>query len=137
MNIKEFQTLTGKEVSREDFERYNGIYLNAGDLDKNSFCKCIKNHVSPAAFTLLEIVSNESTNRNITIQNLRHDIEMHKQREMEFIAKFMVAIASNDVAKFNDHVEHYLGTRGYLRLKLENGIELTAEDKDKILRIID
>lgn len=39
---KEFEQLTGIKVSKEDFERINEMYIEAGNMDKKSFCEAYK-----------------------------------------------------------------------------------------------
>lgn len=39
---KEFEQLTGIKVSEEDFERINEMYIEAGNMDKKSFCEAYK-----------------------------------------------------------------------------------------------
>lgn len=39
MTQKEFEDRTGKKVSPDDFEIINRIYMTAGEMDKDRFCK--------------------------------------------------------------------------------------------------
>ena len=39
---KEFEQLTGIKVSEEDFEKINEMYIEAGNIDKKSFCEAYK-----------------------------------------------------------------------------------------------
>ena len=39
---KEFEQLTGIKVSEEDFEIINEMYIEAGNMDKKSFCEAYK-----------------------------------------------------------------------------------------------
>lgn len=39
---KEFEQLTGIKVSEEDFETINEMYIEAGNMDKKSFCEAYK-----------------------------------------------------------------------------------------------
>lgn len=39
---KEFEQLTGIKVSEEDFEKINEMYIEAGNMDKKSFCEAYK-----------------------------------------------------------------------------------------------
>lgn len=39
---KEFEQLTGIKVSKEDFERINEMYIEAGNMDKKSFFEAYK-----------------------------------------------------------------------------------------------
>lgn len=38
MNIKEFRTLTGQEVTESEFEDINKLYMATGNMDKQTFC---------------------------------------------------------------------------------------------------
>lgn len=38
MNIKEFRTLTGQEVTENEFEDINKLYMATGNMDKEEFC---------------------------------------------------------------------------------------------------
>lgn len=39
---KEFEQLTGIKVLEEDFEKINEMYIEAGNMDKKSFCEAYK-----------------------------------------------------------------------------------------------
>ena len=39
---KEFEQLTGIKISEEDFEKINEMHIEAGNMDKKSFCEAYK-----------------------------------------------------------------------------------------------
>jgi len=89
MNIHEFETLTGLSVSDEEYAKIEKIYLNAGELDKESFCKGWKQAKESSREVMEAISDNVEGKRihinrlDIKIQNLEHDLEMAQEREKE------------------------------------------------------
>lgn len=90
MNIQEFESRTGQDVSAEEYSKIEQIYLNAGSMDKDAFCKAWK-LAKPATLELIEELSHNIDGKRIhcdrldvKIENLSHDLEMadHEKKEL-------------------------------------------------------
>lgn len=89
MNIQEFETRTGLSVGEEEYAKIEQIYLNAGSMDKDAFCKAWK-LAKPATLELIDELSHNVDGKrihndrlDIKIQNLNHDLEMAQEAIME------------------------------------------------------
>lgn len=89
MNIQEFETRTGLSVGAEEYAKIEQIYLNAGSMDKDAFCKAWK-LAKPATLELIDELSHNVDGKrihndrlDIKIQNLNHDLEMAQMKYEE------------------------------------------------------
>lgn len=87
MNQKEFETRTGLTIEPEAYAKVEQIYLNAGSMDKDVFCKAWKS-VKGTTLELIEELSDNVDGKrahidklDIKIQNLEHDLEMEAERK--------------------------------------------------------
>lgn len=87
MNIHEFETLTGLSVSDEEYAKIEKIYLNAGELDKESFCKGWK-QAKDSSREVMEAISDNVEGKRIHINRLDKKIEalevdLDREREIK------------------------------------------------------
>lgn len=87
MNRQEFETRTGLTIEPEAYNKVEQIYLNAGSMDKDAFCKAWKSAKGAALELIEELSDNVDDKRahinklDIKIQNLEHDLEMEAERK--------------------------------------------------------
>lgn len=74
MNIHEFESLTKMEVSDKEYAAIEQIYLNAGELDKESFCKGWK-QAKDASREVMQALSDNVDGKRIHISRLDKKIE--------------------------------------------------------------
>lgn len=74
MNIHEFESLTKMEVSDKEYAAIEQIYLNAGELDKESFCKGWK-QAKDASREVMQALSDNVDSKRIHIARLDKKIE--------------------------------------------------------------
>lgn len=126
MTKQEFEQLFGKETSQEDFERYNEIYMNAGDLDKQTFCNAVKNlNKLPLTLTLIETLSKTSTIRERRLKRY--------EKENYDAALLLIQIAvehGNEAAR--EQAIKMLGTNEYLRAKINLGLPFDCDDYELV-----
>ena len=89
MNIQEFETRTGLSVDQKEYAKIEQIYLNAGTMDKDAFCKAWK-LAKGATLELIEDLSHAVDGKrihngrlDIQIENLQHDLEMAEDMKTE------------------------------------------------------
>lgn len=87
MNRQEFETRTGLTIEQEAYNKVEQIYLNAGSMDKDAFCKAWKSAKGATLELIEELSDNVEDKRahinklDIKIQNLEHDLEMEDERK--------------------------------------------------------
>lgn len=87
MNRQEFEIRTGLTIEPEAYNKVEQIYLNAGSMDKDAFCKAWKSAKGAALELIEELSDNVDDKRahinklDIKIQNLEHDLEMEDERK--------------------------------------------------------
>jgi len=126
MTKQEFEQLFGQETSQEDFERFNEVYMNAGELNKQAFCNAIK-HIckSPIAWTLIETLSKTSTIRERKLKQC--------EKENDEAALLLIRIAaehSNEAAR--EQAIKMLGSNEYLRAKIDLGLQFDCYDYELV-----
>lgn len=135
MTNQEFETLTGQRISDEDFKPYNEMYMNAGEIDKQTFCEAIKQgNKSTAVRQLFEALSHTATVRDSRIASL--------EQENDAIAKESFRLGELLIKKCYDELDldgqmyaeaiKILGHHNCVRFKLANDIELIAADIEYI-----
>lgn len=156
MNIHEFETLTGLSVSAEEYAKIEKIYLNAGELDKESFCKGWK-QAKESSREVMEAISDNVESKRVHINRLDKKIEaleadldherdikelrvaeleeadtrikeLEAERDRLSSEKIKLAIALLN-AGFDAQAIEILGHATIIGLKCGAGIELTEADK--------
>lgn len=84
---KEFEQLTGIKVSEEDFEKINEMYIEAGNMDKKSFCEAYKKRdFLSVVLTVIETVKRTANYEGYQEgQDEIHDLKMQIAAKDEVI----------------------------------------------------
>lgn len=156
MNIHEFESLTKMEVSDKEYAAIEQIYLNAGELDKESFCKGWK-QAKDASREVMQALSDNVDGKRIHISRLDkkiealeyeldhergikelrvHELEDAMKRVSELEAerdrlsseKIKLALALLN-AGLDEQAIEILGHASIIGLKCGAGMELTEADK--------
>lgn len=126
MTKQEFEQLIGQKTSQEDFERYNDIYMNAGELDKQTFCNAVKNiHKSPATWTLIETLSKTSAIRERKLKRCE------KENDNAALLLIQIAVEHSDEAARKQAIL-MLGSNEYLRAKINLGLPFDCKDYELV-----
>lgn len=148
----EFEKLTGIQVTDEEFNEINAMYMNAGDIDKKIFVEDWMKHQSSA---ILHKLNDTCNFRQRAINMYMNDIKGLKE-ELETASNMMADAMANNTKKTNslkmemaefllkqaDIYENkefarkaieLVGMRMLIKIKLENGYKLFQKDKDYIL----
>lgn len=122
----EFTQRTGIELTDEQYQRIEGIYLNAGDIDKDEFCKDYKKH---ADSVLLNIYFDQSEKLRDKLDDLR---DQRTKTAFFLIKKSMVG---GDQDMINMAIS-LIGEKRYIQHKLEKSYNLLKSDEELIISLI-
>lgn len=136
MNKKEFEERTGRLVTAEDYRLVENLYMSAGNMDKDEFCKEMRS-----------MCQWDGANDYIVLRDCLKEIGRHvgaKDAKLSFLKKtvksqkeelagFLIgkACAYEDSDFYREAVK-LIGQREVTRLKLEMDLPLWDEDKEYI-----
>lgn len=122
----EFTQRTGIELTNEQYKRVEDLYSNAGNLDKDKFCKDYKIHGDSV---ILNTYFDQS-------KMLRIKLETHREKDIN-LAHFLVkkSMVGGDKDMIREAV-YLIGEQKYIQHKLEKGYNLFDSDKDLIISLI-
>lgn len=126
MQKTEFTQRTGIELTNEQYKRVEDIYLNAGNIDKDEFCKDYKKH---ADSVILNTYFDQS-------EKLRSKLDAYRKKNVEF-AYFLIkrSLAGGDKDMIQMAIS-LIGEQKYIQHKLEHGYLLFDSDKELIISLI-
>ncbi len=150
----EFEQLTGKRVSPEEYAKIEKVYMAAPDSwDKAKFCKAvkgIKDETNDLLIAVTECLTNQNDRLMIKKQNAEHDAEMALEAAKETQGAYEAAVNTNkeiiaerdeaiaqkvDLAKvllekgFDKQAIEILGHPYVISLKCSIDMELSKADK--------
>lgn len=130
MNIKEFRTLTGQEVTENEFEDINKLYMATGNMDKQTFCGLWKKN------DLFRIALEVERNLSAKV-TFAEKVLANKEQEREDMSHAADVLLTVDEA--DDNVDAYeaaielVTRREVVERKVRMGLRLREEDKKYIL----
>ena len=148
----EFEKLAGLQVTEDEFNEINAMYMNAGDIDKKDFVEDWKKHKSSVILDELNDTCNYRQQvifkYEADIKELKKDIEEHEDLlatamsnhlksvtalKME-IADFLISQAENLESRELAHkAVELIGMKEFIGIKLQKGYKLYQKDKDFII----
>ena len=123
---EEFENRMGNTVTPEAYEDINNLYIQSGDMDKDTFCDDYKLH--GGSKILAEIWKRYKTTRDV--------LQIYK-REHQEAAEMLVRL--NDeygIPEAYRMAESMIDLRGVVKFKIENGKPLTSAEKEYIISMI-
>ena len=141
MNIKEFETLTGKKVTAEEYADIEKVYMATGNMDKQTFCGLWKkNDLFSIALEMERHLSVKITFAEKVLANKEQKIEdMEDQQAAERETMSHAADVLLAVDEAYDNVDAYeaaielVTRREVVERKIRMGLRLREEDKKYIL----
>lgn len=141
MTRKEFEDRTRRIITAEDYCLVQNLYMAAGEMDKDEFCKEMR------AMCAYDGVNDQIELRRILKEIGRHvgakDAEIHFLKERiqykkEELAEFLVGKAcAYEDSDFYREVVKLIGQRGVVLMKLRMDLPLWDEDKQFIESMLD
>lgn len=127
MTQQEFNERIGRETTIEEYEYANGMYMGAGNVDKDTFCKDYKALMqNKSARAIFDELLNEKQQRRAI--NKRHKqtidllIQQHHETEAEPLRVHAILLA---------------GEEQYLLRKITLGLEFDHTDYEIVANIIE
>ncbi len=130
MTQQEFNERTGIVVSAEEFDRIHDLYLAAGEMDKDEFCREFRAHGhNPLVAELFKTCQNleeqrlEQVNKRKMLEDRCRTIAYRLLDWRDINTCFDVHWCATDL----------IGLRDTVRYKLEKGYPLGEEDRNYLL----
>ena len=121
MTQQEFEQRTGI-TSDVVYEEANGVYMEAGDMDKDAFCMDYKKHGDSILLSYFYKKCVE----------LRKELRGMKEERQELVEFLLKQEDESDDVVFRNKAAELVGEKEVIRLKIENDWELGKEDKEYI-----
>ncbi|MBQ7439813.1 MAG: hypothetical protein IJV28_07580 [Paludibacteraceae bacterium] len=139
MTQKEFEERTGLKVSADYFANVEKVYMAAGDMDKDLFCKewmkCRSSQLVAELYRETERLKELLKERNAELEAA----ERKEEKTRYSFADFLLEQAERDCSKYalyNEAVE-LVGHAHIIRRKMELDLTLWDDDKSYILENLD
>lgn len=134
MTQKEFEERTGLKTDVEEYAAIEKMYMAAGDMDKDEFCKrwrqTGRNPLTMSLASTANILAEQLQKRNAELTGLREKNIDH--------AKFLLGKAhAYEDPDFRREAVRLIGEREVVRLTMEEGYPLWDEDRQFILTIME
>ncbi len=136
MTKQEFQELTRREITKEDYRMVEKLYMAAGDMDKAEFCREIK------AMCAYDAANDQIELRRclreiaVTVDKLTariNHMENAGGKKRQELAEFLLSKAgAYDDRDLYNEAERLVGRKSVVLLKLRAGQPLSADDMDYI-----
>ena len=140
MTQKEFETRFGQEVTPESFDYANRVYMAAGNLDKDDFCKEWKNqHIRNSDTVTALTMEVETLQRQAKANHDALEGALKLQDELAYFIADMAHLAFNAIgngAELRKKAIEVLGKREYLKHVITRGYELEQFDRDALVEIL-
>lgn len=126
MQKSEFIQRTGIELTDEQYQRVEGIYLNAGNMDQDEFCEDYKKHGE-------SIILNTYFDQS---KKLREKQDTYREKQVT-LAHFLIkkSMIGGDKDMIREAIS-LIGEQKYIQHKLEKGYNLFDTDKELIISLI-
>ena len=142
MTKQEFETRTGLTLTSNEFDYVNRIYMAAGSLDEDSFCKEIKEdkkstlRTSDIVCTL--VMENENQAETIRLQGKQLQREQENfDAYNDDMADFLIRQAEKwSATDLREKAIKMLGIKEYLCRRIDFGFGLWEEDKKALTEIL-
>lgn len=122
----EFEQRTGIELTDEQYQRVEIMYLNAGNMDKDEFCEDYKKHSDSV---ILNTYFDQS-------EKLRNKLDAYREQQINmayFLIKKSMVGGDKDMVQMAISL---IGEQKYIQHKLERGYNLFESDKELIISLI-
>jgi hypothetical protein len=122
----EFTQRTGIELTDEQYQRVEIMYLNAGNMDKDEFCEDYKKYSDSV---ILNTYFDQS-------EKLRNKLDAYREQQINmayFLIKKSMVGGDKDMVQMAISL---IGEQKYIQHKLERGYNLFESDKELIISLI-
>lgn len=133
MTLQEFNQLTGLNVTENEFDGINEMYMTVGDMDKATFCKEYKQYgESKLVAELMDRVRMEQENSDDAHKSWRKLFD-EREKLVDFLLEQSQELSSRALLK---KAIDMIGHRYVIRRKIKLGLPLCELDRDYISKFI-
>lgn len=139
MTQQEFEKRIGTEVTSDTFDYANRVYMAAGEMDKDAFCKDWRDeYVSESEIVSALTVEVEELRSALDNANKCYEIAARGARDViSQMADFLIIQAEKwSAPDLREKAIKLVGERDYLRRKLEMKFDLWEADRIMILEYL-
>lgn len=133
MTQKEFEERTGLKTGVEEYVSIERMYMAAGNMDKDEFCRCWrqtgKNPLTQVLFRQAEIFRGQLEERN----NELDDVQLKKFDLAEFLVGKACTYEDTD---FYREAVKLIGQRDVTLMKMRMDLPLWDEDKKFLIEVL-
>ncbi len=139
MTQQEFETRFGQEVTTECFDYANRVYMAAGELDKDQFCKEWKNQHIRNSDTVnaltMEVESCQATIKNLKRQVEKSDLGLEEFRD-QMVDFLILQTEKWGASDLREKAIRIVGETEYIRRRLEMHLGLWDDDRKALVEIL-
>ena len=134
MTQKEFEERTDLKTDAEEYADIERMYIVAGDMDKDEFCRRWRQTgKNPLTISL----ANTATELNKLLDKRHQELSDMRANDIE-LAKFLLGKAhAYEDSDFRREAVRLIGEREVVRMTMEEGYPLWDEDRKWILTIME
>ena len=131
MNIKEFETLTGKKVTAEEYADIEKVYMAADDIDKETFCAAWK--AQKFGYIIDELVKQVHKMAQWREQ-LKEQLEEADENNMNTARMLLEKAQLYKDGELKKTAIELIGIQQVVRIDVGRGYNLNAAERDFILK---
>ena len=134
MTQQEFESRTGMTVTAEEYAKIESLYMSAGNIDKDTFCKEYKKVANSQMVQELQLNIRITENK---VKNLQIELDAAKNRENDMANFLMEQAQKLGISDLREKAIELIGIKEYLRRKLASGTPLWDADREALKEILD
>ena len=129
MTQKEFETLTGKEVTAEEYQNIEAVYMADKDMDKVAFCEMWVNTPKAAQKMMIEMAVNE--------QRVKYNVQSLLNEKKHLLDVMFGSVQRMSDPELRKECIKQMGAKEYCKKLLKGGLKLWEDDKQLMIEIFD
>lgn len=133
MNKQEFIERTGLTPTSEEYEAIEALYMAAGEMDKDEFCKEYKKHGTSRLVSVLFKETKVLKGQLEEANNIIEDLREQKSQMLDFLIEQAEKWSASDL---REKAIKILGAKEYLRRKVEKGFNLWESDRELLIELL-
>lgn len=133
MTQNEFEQRTNMTVTAEEYQKIEKLYMSAGNIDKDTFCKEYKKVASSRIVTELHLQVRMLDNQVESLKSDKKQMASDKDELIDFMIEQSEKYSSSELRQ---RAIELLGAKEYLRRKLERGYNLWELDRQLLVELL-
>lgn len=134
MTQKEFEDRTGLKTDAAEYAAIEKMYMTAGDMDKDEFCKRWRQ----TGKNLLTVsLANTANALSIQLEKRNKEFNEVKEKTIEHVRFLLGKAHAYEDTDFRREAVRLIGEREVVRLTMEEGYPLWDEDRKYLLAIME